>query len=76
MSDPKMRRVIEVAIASPSDVPEEREAVRDVFTRWNSGRVEAILHPVMWESASVPRDPRGRLRTSSAGILRANTSFH
>ncbi|NQT12650.1 MAG: hypothetical protein HQ582_07875 [Planctomycetes bacterium] len=43
-----------IAIASPGDVAAERDAVPKVFNRWNSANADAILHPVMWESASVP----------------------
>lgn len=33
---------------------EERQAVPGIFTRWNETHHEAILHPKMWEIASVP----------------------
>ena len=45
---------IRIAIASPSDVKEERDAVPKIFVRWNEANERAILHPVMWESSSVP----------------------
>ena len=45
---------INIAVASPGDVPKEREAVPKVLTRWNSNNEHATLHPLMWESASVP----------------------
>jgi len=45
-----MKRVT-IAIASPGDVQEEREAVRRVFTRWNDTNSQATLHPKMWEFA-------------------------
>src|SRR5262245_32005323 len=48
-----MQRV-NVAIASPGDVAAEREAVLKVFTRWNDVNEHVFLHPVMWESGSVP----------------------
>ncbi len=45
---------VNIAIASPGDVREEREAVPKVFTRWNNAHEQATLHPLMWEYASVP----------------------
>ncbi|MGA2557987.1 MAG: hypothetical protein ABSG04_17090 [Verrucomicrobiota bacterium] len=45
-----MKRVT-IAIASPGDVQEEREAVRRVFTSWNDTNEHATLHPKMWEFA-------------------------
>jgi hypothetical protein len=45
---------VNIAIASPGDVTGEREAVPKVFTRWNNRNEHVTLHPVMWESASVP----------------------
>jgi hypothetical protein len=45
---------INIAIASPSDVQEERNAVREIFDRWNETHNEGFLHPKMWESSSVP----------------------
>jgi hypothetical protein len=45
---------INVAIASPTDVREERDVVPKVFLRWNSARSDAILHPEMWEHSAVP----------------------
>lgn len=48
-----MRR-IDIAIASPGDVSDEREAIPRVFVRWNDRNTDAMLHPVMWESTSVP----------------------
>src|SRR5713101_3675698 len=45
---------INIAIASPSDVQPERDAVLRIFTRWNEANDPITLHPVMWESASVP----------------------
>jgi len=45
---------INIAIASPSDVQPERDAVLRIFTRWNEDNDPITLHPVMWESASVP----------------------
>ena len=48
-----MQRV-NVVVASPGDVSEEREAVLKVFVRWNQAKSAVMLHPVMWESAGVP----------------------
>jgi hypothetical protein len=45
-----MKRVT-IAIASPGDVHQEREAVRKVFTNWNDKNNQATLHPKMWEFA-------------------------
>jgi len=47
-------RKINIAIASPGDVKDERDAVLKVFTRRNDPNETVFLHPVMWESASVP----------------------
>lgn len=45
---------INVLIASPGDVMEERQAVTRVFNRWNDANDFAFLHPIMWESSAVP----------------------
>ena len=45
-----MKRIT-IAVASPSDVSQEREAVRKVFTNWNDKNDHAFLHPKMWEFA-------------------------
>lgn len=45
---------INIAIASPSDVSQERAAVPALFNCWNEANPQTFLHPVMWESASVP----------------------
>ena len=45
-----MKRVT-IAVASPGDVQEEREAVRRAFTSWNDANQHATLHPKMWEFA-------------------------
>jgi hypothetical protein len=49
-----MLQRINIMVASPGDVPDERNAVQRVFIRWNERNTFAILHPRMWESASVP----------------------
>lgn len=49
--------VFNVLIASPSDVPEEREAIARSLHEWNSlnsFETGKVLLPVMWESHSVP----------------------
>lgn len=57
---PKMARtatVLNVLIASPSDVREERNVVTDVIHGWNAAHYETtgiMLHPVRWESHSYP----------------------
>ena len=42
---------ITIAIASPGDVSDIRDAVIKVFTRWNDSHNDAMLHPKMWEFA-------------------------
>lgn len=49
--------VFNVLIASPSDVPKEREAIADCLRHWNalhSQETQKVLLPVMWESHSAP----------------------
>ena len=49
--------VYKVMIASPSDVPDEREIIRDVVHEWNAVHAEhhhAILIPAGWETHSSP----------------------
>ena len=50
-------KVLEVMIASPSDVPDERQAVREVLNTWNvlhARTKKALLVPVGWETHSAP----------------------
>lgn len=50
-------RVVEVMIASPSDVVAERQAVREVLNAWNVVHArsrKALLVPVGWETHSAP----------------------
>lgn len=50
-------KAIEIMIASPSDVVNERQAVRDIIAEWNAvhSRREAVcLMPVGWETHSSP----------------------
>jgi hypothetical protein len=54
---PYQATVYNVMIASPGDVLEEREAVRNVIHRWNSIHSQPlalVLQPVGWESHSIP----------------------
>lgn len=49
--------VYQVAIASPSDVREERKVIRDVVHDWNSAHAKtrkAVLLPVGWETDVAP----------------------
>jgi nucleoside 2-deoxyribosyltransferase len=49
--------VLSVLIASPSDVPEERQAIANCLHAWNalnSRETGMVLLPVMWESHSAP----------------------
>lgn len=49
--------VINVMIASPGDVPQERRIVRDVIYEWNAVHAEdrgLVLMPIGWESHSSP----------------------
>jgi len=50
---PFMAKVIRVFIASPSDVPEERNRITEVIHRWNADNAETtstVLLPVRWET--------------------------
>lgn len=54
---PYSATVFNVLIASPSDVPEEREAIAQSLNEWNSlnsQTMSTVLLPVMWESHSAP----------------------
>ena len=49
--------VLEVMIASPSDVADEREIVRQIITEWNvlnSRDKHVVLMPIGWETHSAP----------------------
>lgn len=49
--------VINVMIASPSDVPQERLIARDVISEWNTIHAKdkrTVLMPIGWETHSVP----------------------
>ncbi|WP_425616228.1 hypothetical protein NA78x_006167 [Anatilimnocola sp. NA78] len=45
---------LNIAIASPGDVSQEREAILRVCNRWNGRHDDVVLHPEMWEYKSVP----------------------
>jgi hypothetical protein len=50
-------KIIEIIIASPSDVAEERQIVRDVVMEWNAVHARhrsVALLPVSWETHSSP----------------------
>jgi hypothetical protein len=50
-------RVLEVMIASPGDVIDERHAVREILTAWNvvhARNRKAMLVPIGWETHSAP----------------------
>jgi len=49
--------VFNVLIASPSDVPAERQAIANALHEWNALNAQAesiMLQPVMWETHSAP----------------------
>jgi hypothetical protein len=55
---PFQATVYRVMIASPSDVPEERQLLRDVIGEWtavHSVDKRAVLLPVAWESHAAPQ---------------------
>jgi hypothetical protein len=50
-------KVIEIIIASPSDVSEERRIVREVIAEWNAlnaSERSLVLLPIGWETHSSP----------------------
>jgi hypothetical protein len=54
---PYSATVFRVLIASPSDVPREREAIAQTLNDWNSlnsKETGKVLMPVMWETHSAP----------------------
>lgn len=54
---PRDSQVYSILIASPSDVPKEREASKDVISLWNathSRDTGVILEAVLWETHSAP----------------------
>lgn len=54
-------KVYKVFIASPSDVQEERDVIRNVLAKWNainSERLHVVLLPVGWETHAAPEAER------------------
>ena len=54
--------VYNVMIASPSDILEEREVIRQVIDRWNtihSENQKVVLLPVAWETHAIPETETG-----------------
>src|SRR5690242_13371099 len=53
---PRRADIIQVLIASPSDLEREREVIPRTFNRWNGGHEDDGLRiePIMWETSSVP----------------------
>jgi len=47
-------RIINVIIASPGDLKEERSSIPENFLSWNKNNPGIYLTPRMWESGSVP----------------------
>ena len=49
--------VVRVLVASPSDVPEARDAVESALNSWNlryAAKRQIVVLPWRWESSSVP----------------------
>jgi hypothetical protein len=49
--------LLNILIASPSDVAEERDVVEKVILEWNASHLEStgvMLHPIRWESHAYP----------------------
>jgi hypothetical protein len=68
--------VVKVMIASPSDVPRERQLVRDVIHEWNAVHAEdrkVVLMPVGWELTV--RVNRNRFLTIEARAWRRSPSI-
>ena len=69
---PRNSEVYSILIASPSDVPKEREAAKDVTLLWNathSRSTEVVLEAVLWETHSTPElgdRPQGLLNKQLA----------
>jgi hypothetical protein len=54
---PFLANAVKVMIASPSDVPNERQAIREIVSEWNNIHAEdrkVVLLPVGWETHSSP----------------------
>ena len=53
----RIAEVLNILIASPSDVTEERDVVEKLLHAWNASHFESMgvmLHPVRWESHAYP----------------------
>ncbi|GAA1812504.1 DUF4062 domain-containing protein [Agromyces neolithicus] len=53
----QLATVVNVMIASPSDIPSSRDAVERALRSWNSTNTPGrgfVLHPLRWETDSVP----------------------
>jgi hypothetical protein len=51
-------KVFQILIASPSDVPEERQLARELIHEWNTlnaAASQAVMLPVMWETHTTPQ---------------------
>lgn len=53
---PRNVHLVNILIASPGDVPKEREVVLRIFNKWNAANAasDIALNAVMWESSGVP----------------------
>lgn len=54
----QLAQVFTVMIASPSDVPDARQAVYEALTEWNDANTRhrnVILLPLKWETSAVPQ---------------------
>lgn len=49
------RRIVNVVVASPSDIPEIRGQIPFMFMRWSARRSDVQLMPIMSESHASPR---------------------
>lgn len=47
-------KVVQIIIASPSDIKAERESIPRIFDTWNNAQKDVFLKPLMFESGSVP----------------------
>lgn len=50
----KKKEIVNVIIASPSDLQEERDSIPALFNSWNSTKSDILIEPIMWESGVVP----------------------
>lgn len=72
-------QVLTVMIASPSDLPEARDAVRDAIYAWNesNSRNKAVMiQPWRWETSAVPiTGDRAQSLINSQGVDRSDIVF-